>query len=133
MGTRGGWTSIWNKTTLKFTKLRKSSGFQIVGCWESTECKYYVLALFSAVGVNLWPVLGQNTGLALWSEAAQLFIGFCRIKKNSQTIQIPNQRYGCFQAQHTVRFIMLLSAHIYLNRTLLIEFRPLTHHYKRFL
>lgn len=58
----------------------------------------YALALFFSLGDNLWPLLGRNAGLALWSEPAQLFTGFCITKKNAQSIHISNHRYGHFQA-----------------------------------
>lgn len=99
----------------------------MLGDYEG-EC--HAFALFCSSWVNLWPLLGQNTGLALWPEPAQLFIGFCIT--NSQSIHIPNQRCGCFQAQRTVHLV-LLSANMCLNRSLLIQYRSLAHHYSRFL
>lgn len=80
------------------------------------EDKCHAFALLCSPGVNLWPLLGQNTGLARWSEPARLFIGFCIT--NSQSIRIPNQ------SQRTVHLV-LLSANICLNRSLLIQYIPL--------
>lgn len=73
--------SIWNKTPLKATKLMKSSELQVVDCWEDI-IKYHMFALFFALGINFCPLLGQNTGLALWAESAQLFIYFYITKKS---------------------------------------------------
>lgn len=52
----------------------------IVRCWGSDEGKYHMLALFFSLELYLWPLLGYHTGLADWSEPAQL-LRFRIIKK----------------------------------------------------
>lgn len=89
-----------------------------------------MFALFFALGINFCPLLGQNTGLALWAESAQLFIYFYITKKSLSSIVFPNQRCGCLQAKH-IGSLVLLSTHICLSMTLLIQYRSLTHHYSR--
>lgn len=111
--------NIWNKTPLKATKLMKSSELQIIVCCEC-ERKYHVLALFFSLGISLCPLLGQNTGAALWSESAQLFINFCKTRKSLQSIVFPNRGYGCFQAKHTGS-LKLLSTHIDVRTTFLTQ------------
>lgn len=89
------------------------------------ERKYHVLALFFSLGISLCPLLGQNTGAALWSESAQLFINFCITRMSLQSIVFPNQRYGCFQAKHTGS-LKLLNTHIDVRTTFLTQYPQIT-------